>query len=100
MMNEKGRPDRSSVQQRSFEFARGVIRAARQLDHDKVGRILIGQLVRSGTSIGANVQEAQAAQTRADFIAKMSIARKEARESLYWIRLLVAENLLSDANQN
>ena len=46
------------------------------------------QLLRSGTSIGANVEEAQAAQSRRDFISKMSIASKEARESKYWIRLL------------
>jgi four helix bundle protein len=51
-------------------------------------RILAQQLVRSGTSVGANVQEAQAGQSRADFISKYSIALKEARETLYWLRLL------------
>lgn len=66
------------------------------------------QLLRSGTSIGANVEEAQAAQSRKDFISKMSIASKEARESKYWIKLLQhsgylvnfkeSDDLLSEAN--
>ena len=64
--------------------------------------------MRSGTSIGANVEEAQAGQSRADFIAKYSIARKEARETHYWLRLLAEthiiskkrlENLLDESNQ-
>ena len=50
--------------------------------------MLSKQLLRSGTSVGANVHEAQAAQTKPDFIAKMSIASKEARETLYWLNLL------------
>jgi len=50
--------------------------------------VLSRQVLRAGTSIGANVQEAQAAQSRADFISKMSIASKEARETQYWLRLL------------
>ena len=52
------------------------------------------QLIRSGTSIGANVEEAQAAQSKPDFIAKMSIAHKEANETSYWIRLIIATSLL------
>lgn len=50
--------------------------------------MLARQLLRAGTSIGANVEEAQAGQSRADFINKYSIALKEARESIYWLRLL------------
>ncbi len=53
------------------------------------------QLLRSGTSIGANVEEAHAGQSRSDFIAKMSIASKEARETNYWLRLLQASELTS-----
>ena len=56
--------------------------------------ILSKQLLRSGTSIGANVEEALAGQSRADFIAKLSIARKEARETKYWLRLLAASRLV------
>jgi four helix bundle protein len=53
-----------------------------------VGRTLSRQLLRSGTSIGANIEEAQAGQSRADFLSKYSIALKEARETLYWLRLI------------
>jgi four helix bundle protein len=60
--------------------------------------ILSKQMLKSGTSIGANVEEAQAAQTRNDFIAKMAIASKEARETKYWLRLLKEGNLLNDGN--
>lgn len=86
--------DRPTIQQRSFEFARKIIRAVRAPDEDRVGRVLAGQLLRSGTSIGANVEEAQAGQSKADFAAKLSIARKEARETLYWLRLFQAEGIM------
>ena len=59
-----------------------------------VGRTLSGQLLRAGTSVGANLEEAQAGQSRADFISKNAIALKEARETHYWLRLLVASALL------
>lgn len=58
-----------------------------------VGRLLAGQLFRSGTSIGANVEEGQAGQSRADFVSKYSIACKEARETHYWLRLLVVSGI-------
>lgn len=57
---------------------------------------MANQLLRSGTSIGANVQEGQAGQSRADFIAKYSIACKEARETHYWLRLFVAAELVEE----
>ncbi len=72
----------------SVAYALDVIRLYRALEHDGAGRILGRQLLRAGTSIGANVQEAQGAQSKADFIAKMSIAHKEARESAYWLHLI------------
>src|SRR5688500_15068164 len=72
----------------SVSYALRVINLYRALDRDGVGRVIGRQLLRSGTSIGANVQEAQGAQSRADFIAKMSIAHKEARESAYWLYLI------------
>jgi four helix bundle protein len=61
-------------------------------------RILAQQLLRSGTSTGANVQEAQAGQSRADFISKYNIALKEARETLYWLRLVDASGELSNGS--
>jgi len=57
--------------------------------------VLSKQLLRSGTSIGANIEEGQAAQSRADFVSKYSIARKEARETIYWLRLIVASQINS-----
>ena len=62
-----------------------------------VGRTLAKQLIRSGTSIGANVEESQAAQSKADFIHKLQIALKEARETRYWLRLLIAVELFPDS---
>ena len=58
------------------------------------------QLLRSGTSIGANVNEAQTGQSKNDFIAKMAIASKEARESRYWIDLLITTNYLDVKNEH
>jgi len=68
---------------KSFAFAVRIVRLYKYLSNDKKEYVLSEQLLRSGTSIGANINEAQAGQSRADFIAKMSIASKEARESKY-----------------
>lgn len=57
---------------------------------DVATRVIVGQLVRAGTSVGANIEEAQASHSRADFASKCGIARREAREAHYWLRLLVA----------
>lgn len=72
---------------KSFEFALGIVELYKQLIAEKEF-VLSKQLLRSGTSIGANVEEATAAISKKDFIAKMSIASKEARETRYWLRLL------------
>src|SRR5215211_1823996 len=77
----------------SFDFAISVIDLYKQLV-EKKEFILSKQLLRSGTSIGANVEEAIAAQSRKDFISKMSIASKEARETRYWLRLLNKSKLV------
>jgi four helix bundle protein len=84
-----------SITTRTFEFAVRIIRLCQFLEkQDRVSRTLANQLLRSGTSIGANTEEAQAGQSKADFIAKMSIARKESRETLYWLKLLEATHLV------
>ena len=79
--------DTIKIDERTFKFSLQIIKLYKHLtaEHEY---IMSKQLLRSGTSIGANVEEAQAAQSRKDFISKMSIASKEARESKYWIRLL------------
>jgi four helix bundle protein len=89
---------KSDLPERTFVFATRVIRLCLVLDEKPgVSRTLGNQLLRSGTSIGANVEEGQAAQSKADFVAKYSIACKEARETLYWLRLLAATEILPSA---
>jgi four helix bundle protein len=78
---------KSVVKQKSYEFALQIIKVCAKLRNDRNYEIS-SQLLRSGTSIGANVEEALAGQSRKDFFAKMSIASKEARETNYWLRLI------------
>lgn len=82
------------IDERTFDFALEVVDVYKYLVGNKE-YILSKQVLRSGTSIGANVQEAQAAQSKADFISKMSIASKEARETKYWLRLLTKSGYLN-----
>ncbi len=85
---------KTDLPERSFEFAKRIVKLCQYLDEKPgVSRTLGNQLLRSGTSIGANVEEGQAAQSKADFINKYSIACKEARETYYWLRLLTASNI-------
>ena len=88
---------RSLIQEKSYSFALKMIDLNRRLKQAGES-VLSRQLLKSGTSIGANVEEALAGQSRADFVAKMSIASKEARESRYWLRLLRDSETL-DRNQ-
>ncbi len=91
---EPGSAVKRDLPERTFEFAKRIVDLCRFLDQTPgVSRTLAGQLLRSGTSIGANVEEAQAGQSRADFTAKLYIACKEARETHYWIRLLTASGI-------
>lgn len=77
----------SLVQKKSFKFSLKVISLYADLKKEKEF-VISNQLLRSGTSIGANIEEASAAQSKRDFAAKMSISSKEARETKYWLRLL------------
>jgi four helix bundle protein len=84
------------ITERTFEFAERVVSLCRAVRfRDVAARVIVGQLVRAGTSVGANVEEAQASHSRADFAAKCSIACKEARETRYWLRLLAASGIVS-----
>ncbi len=85
-----------AVQEKSFAFAVRIVKLCKYLRNEKREFALADQLLRSGTSIGANVSEAQQAQSKSDFIHKMSIAIKEAYETNYWLRLLYATNYISD----
>ena len=80
---------RSDIRDRAFNFAVRCIDVARFLEKQSgVSRVLANQLLRSATSVGANLEEARAAESRADFLHKMRIAQKEAREANYWLRLI------------
>lgn len=78
----------NEIKERSYQFALRVIKLVSSLPKNEVCKVIGRQLLSSGTSIGANVEEAQAAYSKSDFANKMSIAQKEARESNYWLRLL------------
>ena len=86
-----------TVENKSFQFAVRIVKLYKYLNDSKNEHTLSKQLLRSGTGIGANIAEAQQAQSHADFISKMSIALKEAAETNYWLRLLQATDYLSEA---
>ena len=82
--------------ERAFEFARRIIALNDRLaQQGSSARHVAKQLIRCGTSIGANAEEAQEGQTKPDFVAKMCVARKEARETIWWLRLAVASRIVS-----
>ena len=86
----------SLIRDRSYQFALRVVSLYRVLIEQKKEFVLSKQMVRAGTSIGANVEEATAGQSRADFVSKMSIASKEVRECSYWLRLLKDAGYLTE----
>ncbi|NDP27892.1 MAG: four helix bundle protein [Flavobacterium sp.] len=83
------------VQIKSYDFALRIVKVYKYLSQEKKEFVLSKQLLRSGTSIGANIEESIGGQSKADFFAKMAIAYKEARESKYWIRLLRDSDFLT-----
>lgn len=96
------------VQNKSYAFSLRIIKLYKYLIEDKKEFVLSKQVLRSGTSVGANIEEGVAAQSRKDFIHKLSISHKEARETHYWIRLLrdsdfiekkLAESILTDCEE-
>lgn len=98
---------KSTVKDKSYVFALQIIALSRELTAQNEF-VLAKQVLKAGTSIGANIAEASAGQSKADFIAKMSIASKEARETQYWLSLLrdsslitsqLAETLLAEAQE-
>ena len=85
----------SKLMEQSLDFAVSVIQLVQKLKQSKEN-IISNQIGRSGTSVGANIREAQYAHGRADFIAKMQIALKEASETGYWLELLKRTGYISD----
>ena len=84
------------IEVKSFDFAVRIVNLYKRLSAEKNEYVMSKQLLRCGTSIGANVSEAQNAQSRPDFQSKLNIALKEATESKYWLRLLFATDYLSE----
>ena len=84
------------IAEKSFKFAKRIYFLYKFLTETKKEFILSKQVLRSGTSIGANVEEAIGGQSKKDFISKISISYKEARETLYWLKLLYEVNLLEE----
>ena len=110
MVNKEGAEEKKPnvLKEKSYQFALKIIRVYQSLQSEKREFVLSKQLLRSGTAIGALVEEANQAESRADFIHKLSIANKEGNETKYWIRLLmdskildgtVASELLSNCNE-
>jgi len=96
------------IQSKSYDFAVRIVKVYQYLSSEKKEYVLSKQLLRCGTSIGANVEEAIGGQSSKDFFAKLTIAYKEARETHYWIRLLKdthyltneqSESLLNDVTE-
>ena len=96
------------IQEKSFAFAVRIVNLYKYLCEEKKEFVLSKQILRSGTSIGANIEESIGGQSDRDFFTKITIAYKEARETVYWLKLLLAtdylnqeqaNNLLSDAEE-
>ena len=88
------------IQIKSYDFALKTIKLYQQHYQKSMERSLFRQLLNSATSVGANVEEAEGAQSKRDFIAKMSISYKEARETKYWLKLLRDSHLIENGEAN
>lgn len=86
----------SILKQKSLEFAKRIVRLYQHLCQDRHEHVMSKQVLRSGTSIGANVAEAIYGSSKKDFVAKLQISQKEAAETLYWLELLNSCNYIPD----
>ena len=86
----------SIIKEKSFTFAVRIVNAYKYFSQEKKEYIMSKQLLRSGTSVGANVREAQNAQSKPDFIHKLSISQKECDETMYWLELLYETHFLDE----
>ena len=84
------------IVEKSYKFALRIVKLYKYLVDDKKEYVLSKQMLRSGTSIGANINEAQSAETKPDFIHKMGISLKEVRETIYWLNLLKDSDLIDN----
>ena len=98
MVNGKWLMKENIIKNKSFDFAVRIVKLNQYLCINKKEFVLSKQLLRSGTSVGAMVREAEHAETKADFKHKMGIAQKEINETLYWLELLKATDYLTTNN--
>lgn len=91
-MNDSNKNDKYDLEERTAKFGEQVILLTRKLKPDHISRPLITQLVKSATSIGANYMEANGAESKKDFIHKINICKKEARETKYFLRMITRSN--------
>ncbi len=80
------------LEERTLEFSKRIIRLAKALPKDIINRRLIDQLIRAGTSMGANYREANETETKKDFKYRIRICRKEGKETIYWLHLIIEAN--------
>ncbi len=91
---------KSILKDKSFQFALRIIKLNKFLTEEKREYVMSKQILRSGTSIGANIREAQNAQSTADFIHKLSISQKECDETMYWLELLNQSEYITEEEFN
>lgn len=90
MESEGNTPE--DIRKRAFKVALRIINLCKTLPKNEVNRVLINQVLRSGTSVGANLEEALGSRTRAEFTNSTNIAKKETRETVYWLKLIAESN--------
>ena len=86
----------NAIKEKSFSFSVRIVKLCKFLREEKKEYVMSRQLLRAGTSVGANIAEAQHAQSRPDFLSKLNIALKEAAETDYWLRLLYETDYLTE----
>jgi len=91
---QSGQATRRDIVERTFKFGVSIVKIISSLPKAPAGYAVSNQIVRSGTSIGANIEEAQDGLTRKDFIHSMNIALKEARETKYWLKIILESELI------
>ena len=80
------------LEERTAKYGESIIDFAKSLPHDRINDELVGQLVKAGTSVGANYQEADGAESRKDFRHKIAVCKKEAKETKFWLRMIAKAN--------
>ncbi len=92
MAQEKNTKKTYDLDARTLEFGKRIVRLAKALSKNTINSVLVSQVVRSGTSVGANYREANEASTKKDLVYRMTLCKKEAKETLYWLDIVTEAN--------